>query len=513
MAEEAPPYDELRIRFHPTGDNCYRTVATAADDSTASATFEVPFTELELDNFVLRVGRQRLPLRNYRSTPMEEARRFGERLFEALMVEEVRDIFRSARGAAESFRKGLRLTLCFSDAPKLMDLPWEFLYEKPRFLSQSIYSPVARSLDLRDVPTAYPLSLPLNVLGVISSPNGFATLDVEKEKAKLTAALGPLCGEGLVTLEWLDRGTLKELDEAINQHHEIHVFHFVGHGGYDTHDQSGILILENERGDPHEVSGEELGLLLQDERSLRLAVLNSCEGARSSHVDPFSGAAASLVHYGVPAVIGMQFEITDEAAIAFAGRLYDALARDFPVDAALAQARRSIFAAGNDIEFGTPVLFLRGRDARLFDVVSDVPAQAPLPAEPEEPYVEELKPLSSLDVGITPTYQPWLPRPWQEWWFAFKVDMRHTLAGIPSRVLARIPTRSLVIGCALLLLTGTIVTTAFGQETASGDRESTLGAVLAAIGFFGLVALAVRAVYTKFRTQFERLRNWWTGNG
>jgi hypothetical protein len=353
----------------------------------------------------------------------------------------------------------------------------------------------------------------LNVLGLISSPNGFATLDVEKEKAKLTAALAPLCSEGLVSLEWLDRGTLKELDEVINQHQEIHVFHFVGHGSYDTRDQSGILILENERGDPHEVSGAELGLLLQDERSLRLAVLNSCEGARSSHVDPFSGAAASLVHYGVPAVIGMQFEITDEAAITFAGRLYDALARDFPVDAALAQARRSIFAAGNDIEFGTPVLFLRGTDAHLFDVVNDAAVPAPPPAQPEEQYVEELEPLSSLDAGTTPTYQRWLPRPWQDWWFAFKADLPRTLVRIATRAVARLPTRFLIIGCVLLLLAGTVITTAFGEETASGSRESTLGGVLAAIGFLGLVAVAIRAVYTRFRIHFERLRNWWTGNG
>jgi hypothetical protein len=513
MAEEAPPYDELRIRFHPVGDSRYRTVATAADGSTASATFRVPFTDLELDNFVLRVGRQRLPSRRYRSTQMEEARQFGERLFEALMVEAVRDIFRSARGAAESSGKGLRLTLCLSDAPRLMDLPWEFLYAKPRFLSQSIYSPVARSLDLRDVPMAYPLSLPLNVLGLISAPTGFVTLDVENEKVKLTRALAPLCSEGVVTLEWLERGTLRDLDEAINQHHEIHVFHFVGHGGYDTHDQSGILILENEHGGPHEVSGEELGLVLQDERSLKLAVLNSCEGARSSHIDPFSGAAASLAQYGVPAVIGMQFEITDKAAITFAERLYKALSRGFPVDAALAKARLSIFADGNDIEFGTPVLFLRGRDARLFDVVNDAPTPTPLPSEPEESYVEELKPLSSLDAGIPPTYQPWLPRPWQEWWFAFKADMLRTLASIPSRVLARIPTRSLVIGCVLLLVAGTIITSAFGQETASGDRESTLGAVLVAIGFFGLVAVITRAAFTRFWIYFKRLRNWWTGNG
>jgi len=509
MTEEAPPYDELRVRFHPAESGGYRIVATAADGSTASATFEVPFSELELDNFVLRVGRQRLPTRNYRSTQMEEARQVGERLFDALMVGEVRDAFRSARGAAESSRKGLRLTLCLSDAPDLMDLPWEFLYEKPRFLSQSIYSPVARSLDLRDVPTPYPLSLPLNVLGLISSPNSFTTLDVEQEKEKLTAALEPLCAEGAVTLEWLDRGTLKGLDEAINRHEETHVIHFIGHGGYDTRDQSGVLVLENEHGDPHEVSGEELGLLLQDERSLRLAVLNSCEGARSSHVDPFSGAAASLVHYGVPAVIGMQFEITDEAAIAFSGRLYEALARGFPVDAALAQARRSIFAAGNDIEFGTPVLFLRGKDARLFDVVEGArvpaPPPPPPPPEPEGPHVEEPRPAPSHDPDEDPIFQPWLPRPLQERWLAFRADMLRTLARIPNRPLA--------IGGVLLLLAGTVIAAAFGHKTASGDNENTLGGVLVLIGLLGLTVAATRAIYTRLRIRFERLRNWWTGNG
>jgi hypothetical protein len=77
MADSPPLYDELRIRFDPAGGKCYRTVATAADDSTASATFRVPSTELELDNFVLRVGRQRVSARSYHSKQMDEARQFG----------------------------------------------------------------------------------------------------------------------------------------------------------------------------------------------------------------------------------------------------------------------------------------------------------------------------------------------------------------------------------------------------------------------------------------------------
>ena len=506
MAEGAPSYDELRIRFHPIEGNRYHAVAKAADDSTASAAFEIPFTELELDNFVLRVGRQRHPLRNYRSAQMEEARQFGARLFEALMVGGVRDIFRAARGAAEASRKGLRLTLGLTDTPELMDLPWEFLYEKPRFFSQSIYTPIVRSLDLRDAPMAHPVTLPLSVLGMVSSPSGYATLDVEQEKLKLAMALRPLEDEGLVTLDWLERGTLRHLDEAVNWHREIHVFHFIGHGGYDPRDRSGVLVLEDERGDPHEVSGEELGLLLQDERSLRLAVLNSCEGARSSHVDPFSGAASSLVHQGAPAVIGMQFEITDEAAIAFSGRLYAALATDFPVDAALAQARRSIFAAGNDIEFGTPVLFLRGADARIFDVDQDSAAPAMVPVASEEfPPVEEPEPVPPPGEATTPAYKAWLPRPWQESWLAFRADVVRSLASIPNR--------PLFFAAALCLIGGTVVTTAFGHKNASGDRHSILGAVLVWIGVILLLATGGKVVSQKVRAQIQRLRNWWTGGG
>jgi hypothetical protein len=372
-------YDELSIRIAPAAEGRYRTVALGPDGASASGSFELPFSETELDNFVLRVGRQRMGARAYRSEHMEQAKHFGTQLFDALMTQEVRDVFHAARGAAESRRKGLRVTLYLTEAPELMDVPWEFLYERPRFLAQSIYSPVVRSLDLGEARSPQPLSLPLNVLGMVSRPQGLGALDVEREKEKLEQALAPLWERGLVNLQWLERGTLAQLDDAIGKSTEHHVFHYIGHGAYDTRTQGGILVLENERGEPHEVSGEELGSLLQDERSLRLAVLNSCEGARSSHVDPFSGVASSLMQYGIPAVVGMQFEITDEAAIAFAARLYASLAEGYPVDAALAQSRRSIFAAGNDIEFGTPVLFLRGTDANLFDLAN--PATAELGAQ------------------------------------------------------------------------------------------------------------------------------------
>jgi CHAT domain len=519
--ETLPTYIELAIRLQQVDGDRYRTVASAPDGATATGAFVLPFSKTEIDNFVLRVGRRRLPVRSYRSAQMEEARNFGSRLFEALMVDDVRDVFHATRAVADQADEGVRITLCLADAPELMNLPWEFLYERPRFLAQSIYSPVVRSLDLKQVRSPHPLELPLRVLCMISAPSGFDTLDVEHEKAKVLNALAPLCDAGRVTIDWLQHGTLRELDEAISHSPGFHVFHYIGHGGYDPRSEGGILVLENEQGGAHEVSGEELGLLMQDERCLRLAVLNSCEGARSSHLDPFSGVASSLVQYGIPAVVGMQFEITDEAAIAFSSRLYASLARGSSIDAALTQARRAIFAAGNDIEFGTPVLFLRGADAQLFevfenhqqpelDLVQHEPQQAyelegeDSPdgewSEPVEDWFEPLEP-STWQV---PSYLAWLPRPWQELLFELRWNRREVWWRWSNRWSNPQWVRRFIA----LFVLGTLVATIFGDESTPGAPGNILGVILTWIGFLGLIWVGCRALAARFR----RLRHWWMGD-
>jgi hypothetical protein len=93
-----------------------------------------------------------------------------------------------------------------------------------------------------------------------------------------------------------------------------------------------------------------------------MAILNACEGARTSRSDPFAGVAQSLVQQGIPAVVAMQYEITDEAAITFSRELYGAIVDGYPIDAAVAEARKAIFAKGNDVEWGTPVLYLCSPD-------------------------------------------------------------------------------------------------------------------------------------------------------
>lgn len=99
---------------------------------------------------------------------------------------------------------------------------------------------------------------------------------------------------------------------------------------------------------------------------MRLVILNACEGARTSSEDPYAGVAQTLVRQGIPAVLAMQFEIFEDAALTFAHEFYSALVDNYPVDAALSEARKAIFATGNDVEWGTPVLFTRAADGILF---------------------------------------------------------------------------------------------------------------------------------------------------
>ena len=107
--------------------------------------------------------------------------------------------------------------------------------------------------------------------------------------------------------------------------------------------------------------------LLSDQNVLRLVVLNSCEGARTTFTDPYAGVATTLVQLGVPAVVAMQFEISDRAAIVFAEELYtNLIARRDPIDASVAEARKAIYSDVDRVEWATPVLFVRDPDVELF---------------------------------------------------------------------------------------------------------------------------------------------------
>jgi CHAT domain/Concanavalin A-like lectin/glucanases superfamily len=341
----------------------------------AIADFQLPFSSEKLEIFVLRaigLGSRRT-VRRIESPEMNEVKTFGESLFEAVFDGEVLSCLRRSLDEADRRGAGLRIRLRIDDAPEkrdvpLIDVPWEFLFDAAGmgFLCLSDASPLVRYPELPQRVKPMTVSPPLRVLAMVSSPRDLPLLDVVAEWTKLEEALGDLKQGGLVTVDKLEEATLEALHRRLRRN-EYHVFHFIGHGAFDPA-QYGVLALEDDSGRSQLVPGESLRVLFHNHRPLRLAVLNACEGARTSPTDPFAGVAQSLVQGGVSAVIAMQFEITDQAAIAFSSEFYTALADGYPVDAALTEARTAIFTRVSAMEWAIPVLYLRSPDGRIFDV-------------------------------------------------------------------------------------------------------------------------------------------------
>ncbi len=371
-------YSEFRLRIdRGLSAGTYRVVATGPSGE-ALGRFKLPFSDIELENFVLKVGRTRRGKRRVESPEMELAKDFGGRLFSSLFDGDVKELFRSSFADARTENRGLRITLSLTGAPELSQVPWEYLYDHPSFMSISTWTPIVRYLDLPKAKRPLQIALPLRIIGVVSAPSDAEPIDVASEKAKLGQALAPLVQSGAVAIDWLETPTLRALQRQLRQA-DYHVLHYIGHGGYDHDADDGVVLFEDDQGRSRRISGVQLGTILQDEVSLRLAVLNACEGGRSSVEDPFSGVATSLIEREIPAVIGMQFEITDRSAIVFASEFYAALADGYPVDSAMAEARKAIYADENDVEWATPVLFMRVQDGLLFEVPAHAPAREQKP--------------------------------------------------------------------------------------------------------------------------------------
>lgn len=349
----------------------YRASVIDSPAGQAQNTFTLPFSEKDLEILVLQVFRltSRRSVRAIASPQMKDVRSFGGHLYEALFSGPISTCLLRSMDEADRTHTGLRVRLRLGDAPALANIPWEFLYDSSSdgFLCLSDTSPLVRYIDLPQRVEPLAAAPPLRMLCLISSPSGHPPLDVEHEWAKLNEALGPTMKEGRLEMERVDTPTLEALQRRLRRE-EYHVLHFVGHGAFDEQAQDGILLFEDLEGRGNPVTGESLGVLLHDHESLRLVVLNACEGARTSSTDPFAGAAQSLVRKGIPAVIAMQFEISDGAAITLAGEFYSAVADGYPVDAALSEARKAIFTRVNAVEWATPVLYMRSPDGRIFEI-------------------------------------------------------------------------------------------------------------------------------------------------
>jgi hypothetical protein len=363
-------YFDFDLEIRQGGPQGY-SVVVKSPAGEAEEAMRFPFDERQLRDklkdleiALLRSGGTRRQLTSEERTVQD----FGQELFNAVFGGKVGARYYTSLEQAGQQDKGLRLKL-HVQPPELCTLPWEFLYDPDRdYLCFSRDTPIIRYTNILQPIRRLAVEPPLRILGVVASPRGLAPLNVEHEIELMDEAMEDLQADGVIELTWLEGQSWQDLLRAMRRGGPWHIFHFVGHGDFDQTNEEGLIALTNkETGREDLLRSKDLARLLSGHRTLRLVFLNSCEGARGSEGDPFSGTAATLVRHGTPAVVAMQYAITDKATIEFSRAFYESLADGFPVDAAMTEARVAV-SIDSMLEWGMPVLYMRSRDGRLFDV-------------------------------------------------------------------------------------------------------------------------------------------------
>jgi CHAT domain len=382
-------YEDLSVALEPTPEGGFQARALASPFGPGTAPFDLPFRREALEDLIREVGASVLApttIRDFASardlTPSgafrpacEILREIGARLFRALLGGPVREIYLLSRGRVDSFPdRGLRIRIVLPvDSPEaglLQAVPWELLHceETREYLARSARTPVVRSLPLpwASVAISGSDSSKIRILIVVAQPKGLLALDADDEQDRILKAWEP---QGNVEVKILPACTLRDLTESVGAN-SYQAVHFITHGSFDSKSGAGSLLLEAPDGGPHAVSGSILGETLGARRELRAVFLNACRTSQSGFKpgqDPLLGTAAALVRAGVPAVVAMQFPISDRGARTFSETVYRSLACGGALDEAVAAGRLALVQADHDsCEWITPSLFAALSESDVF---------------------------------------------------------------------------------------------------------------------------------------------------
>ena len=378
-------YLDITVVIAPGTGGAYAVRVESSEAGQGHSTLKLPFTLRDLAGAVFGVAQTARALSSHtqdevgRSAAADSrsATDFGVELFEALFQGEARDLLAATDSRAQSsFDTGVRIRLSMdlqgAGMAEVASLPWELMCRRgQRALALSTQTPLVRSLDAPRPTEPRPFRAPLRILALMSKPSGTAALNLNEERARIEQNWARLPGVQVDFVRPVQAELLNKLAER-----EYHVIHYMGHGDFNA-DAGGMLLLEREDGSPDRVTGDVFAMSLADQ-PLRLVFLNACKTGTTSvrsGVHPFAGVATALIRERVPAVVAMQFPISDQAAIAFAQTFYQRIAQGFPVDAAVAEGRKVLYSS-KQAEWATPVLYLRSKDGMLFGSAGDDTAVA-----------------------------------------------------------------------------------------------------------------------------------------
>jgi tetratricopeptide (TPR) repeat protein len=331
------------------------------------------------------------PLFSQRPAPADP-RAYGQRLFAALGG----DTFRAALARLPRAPHVDSLIAIQTADAELASIPWEYLHDGADFL-------ILNYLLVREVPDA-PLPAPpapdlpwrLVVMGsdplvqeVRDPKTGLFTGYAPMQRLKVVQELDLLRNDLLrqnppAPIRWQRIApTRQALIDDLDPREPI-LFHYTGHG--DVENGAPVLCFDDGTGcmDPRPVND-----LAADLRGLvYLAFLNACRTADSR--EPGANLALALVQHGIPAVLGTQYQVLDEAAAHVARTFYRLLASGQHPAQALYRARLQLKNQfrSEPREWAIPVLYLAQNYA--WQVQRPVLNEPLRPLEPPVPHTTQL---------------------------------------------------------------------------------------------------------------------------
>ena len=284
----------------------------------------------------------------------EFIKKLGKKLFEML--------FSSCKDLLHSYweqHDHLNIILNMKD-PLLHEIPWELCYDSE--LSIYVGADSQCSLVRRDKKCSQQfgkIDYPLKVLVIVSSPmdleeKEMVQLDLD-EIMGLMKPVQELVDKGKVTVDFLERASVKHIQDKLKDGY--HIVHFYGHGFYNARTRKGYLVIEDKARNAKNLEGREVALLFGVNPPL-LVIFTACH---SSPVIPF------LLSRKVPAVLAMQYTVTEGVVHQFVDQFYSLLAKGDSVMQAVSTARSAVRAEEGIGCTGwfTPVLYMRADDLQI----------------------------------------------------------------------------------------------------------------------------------------------------
>ena len=291
------------------------------------------------------------------------------------------------------------------DQVALAQFPWETIADPSgRFLVRDGVVALTRYITYPQPPALFDAALDRQpLLRVIAQPSGMPPI-----------ATGDL---GLMRIETLEHATFESLQQRLLiQRLAAWGMHFDGHGGLMLRCRKcktlevpgtpscsqcnktladapalGVLLFER-NGGYDLITTEELGSVLYN-ADVRFALLSACESASVAGSSLFNGLAPGLLTAGVPAVIGMQYRISDDFASSFAVKFYAALLQRKDIVEALTVARAMLLRSA----WYSPALYLRQHRAADEHLISTYETRSIDTAVPAEAQVQAPVSRASVD--------------------------------------------------------------------------------------------------------------------